>query len=367
MNGPVNSAGTGSFSSCLKAISDMEKTGGGASHKLQDIEFSDLIEQQNAVPELLEALKGLLPQQDFSQIEALLTDGNGLPPAAVPGSEFDLMPGESTLPIFATLAVANQQQAAAQIAEGVSAPLVRLANPETGAVPALVGGKIFTTDVRSELGMDVPKALPGSVEQSAPGFTSQFLGADSDSIARTRGSAMQDIAAAVAISPVSAFKAVEAAATRIGSPVMPALETPLAGKGWEQGLGERVIWMVGNSVQTVSLKISPAHLGPIDIKLSMQQDQASVSFHAQHAVVREVLEASIPRLREMFQENNLQLTHVDVGQRGSSGQQAAGEDARNGHHGAAGHVADQSGYESSDNQEQVVVHGVVDGLLNDYA
>ena len=86
-----------------------------------------------------------------------------------------LMPGESTLH-FATLAVAHQQQAAAQRKKGFCPLLVRLANPETGAVPALVGGKIFTTDVRSELGMDVPKALPGSVEQSAPGFSSTVLG-----------------------------------------------------------------------------------------------------------------------------------------------------------------------------------------------
>ena len=88
MNGPVNSAGTGSFSSCLKAISDMEKLVVALRISCKILNFQILLNSRMPFRNRL-SVEGLLPQQDFSQIEALLTDGNGLPPAAVPSSEFD--------------------------------------------------------------------------------------------------------------------------------------------------------------------------------------------------------------------------------------------------------------------------------------
>jgi hypothetical protein len=94
-------------------------------------------------------------------------------------------------------------------------------------------------------------------------------------------------------------------------------------KGWDQAMGERMMWMIGNRVQAAEVRITPPHLGPIDIRISIQNDQASVSFLAQHGVVREALEASIPRLREMLGENNLQLANVDVGQREAGEQRNA--------------------------------------------
>jgi flagellar hook-length control protein FliK len=68
----------------------------------------------------------------------------------------------------------------------------------------------------------------------------------------------------------------------------------------------------------------PAAAG-IDIQVSIQNDQTSVSFLAQNAAVKEALEAAIPRLREMFADSNLQLVNVDVGQR-DSGDRASGAD-----------------------------------------
>lgn len=85
--------------------------------------------------------------------------------------------------------------------------------------------------------------------------------------------------------------------------------------GWSQALGERLVLMAGREQQTAEIKLNPAHLGPLEVKLSLQQDQASVSFLSQHAPVREALEQAIPRLREMFNQQDLQLVNVDVGQR----------------------------------------------------
>ncbi len=93
------------------------------------------------------------------------------------------------------------------------------------------------------------------------------------------------------------------------------IHTPVGEKGWDQAMGERILWMVGRQVQGAELRVTPPQLGPVEIRISIRNDQANVTFTTQHAVVREALEASMPRLREMLNENNLQLASVDVNQR----------------------------------------------------
>ena len=368
MNGPINSAATGGFTSSLKAISDVGKTPGISDSELQHVEFSDLIDQQNAVPGLLEALKGILPEQDFSQIEALVNSGNSLPPAADSGSELALMLGQSPFPIEATLAVARQQFAAAQLAGEALTPVVNSALTESGLPSGLREGSAFLANTVTAVGPEASKLNVNGSNQAVNGFAMQLLHTDLESMARTRRSALQESTAAAAINPLSAMRAAETTTPmRLSFPTPMTLDTPLAGKGWEQGLGDRLIWMLGHSVQGVSLRINPAHLGPVDIQLSMHQDQATVTFTAQHAAVREALEASIPRLREMFQEHNLQLANVDVGQRGNSGRETAGDGAHSGRDQLSGEMMDQSGYDNTGAEGQVALQRVSDGLLNDYA
>ncbi|MBI5462681.1 MAG: flagellar hook-length control protein FliK [Gammaproteobacteria bacterium] len=110
------------------------------------------------------------------------------------------------------------------------------------------------------------------------------------------------------------------AATRSALPTA-TLETPLRQPGWDQALGERMMWVVNNKFQGVELKLNPAHLGPIEVRVQMHNDQAQVSFVAQHAPVREALEAALPRLREMFGANGFNLGDVNVSQHSFAEQQ----------------------------------------------
>ena len=113
------------------------------------------------------------------------------------------------------------------------------------------------------------------------------------------------------------------------------LNTPLRQPGWDQALSERVMWVVNQKFQGVELKLNPAHLGPIEVRVQMQSDQAQVSFVAQHGPVREALEAALPRLREMFSANGFNLVDVNVSQHSFAEQQrhartAGGSDGQSG-------------------------------------
>lgn len=111
------------------------------------------------------------------------------------------------------------------------------------------------------------------------------------------------------------------------------LNLPVSHPGWGQAVGERLQWMVKQDIQQAELKLNPRNMGPIEIKIAMNQDQATVSFVANHAMTREALDAAVPRLREMFGESGLNLVDVNVSQNpDTSGQRASerGDDTGNG-------------------------------------
>lgn len=114
--------------------------------------------------------------------------------------------------------------------------------------------------------------------------------------------------------------------------------TPRVGEaGWHQAVADRVMMMVGRDLQSVELRLNPAHLGPMEVKLSLNHDQASVSFLANHAAVRDALEQAIPRLRDMLGQQDIQLVQADVGQRQPSAEQGGrqGADSSGTAHGEA--------------------------------
>ena len=89
-----------------------------------------------------------------------------------------------------------------------------------------------------------------------------------------------------------------------------------ADNNWSSGLGQRMLMMVENGIETARLRLSPANLGPLDIHVNIEDEQARVWFGAQHSTTREALELALPRLRELFAEQGLQLAEADVGEQG---------------------------------------------------
>lgn len=79
-------------------------------------------------------------------------------------------------------------------------------------------------------------------------------------------------------------------------------------------LGGKVTWMANQGVQSASLQLSPEHLGPVEVRISVQNGSASVMFTANHADTRAALEQALPKLREMFASQGLSLSDAGVSQ-----------------------------------------------------
>lgn len=131
------------------------------------------------------------------------------------------------------------------------------------------------------------------------------------------------------------------------------VQVPVGQPGWGRAVGEQVTWFVAQNIRSASLRLNPQHLGPLELRLNMDGDKASIAFASQHAAVRDALESSLPRLRDMFAEQGLNLVNVNVSQRDVSGRR---EHAADGHrNGAAARATHQD--------EQLQITGGVPGMV----
>jgi flagellar hook-length control protein FliK len=90
------------------------------------------------------------------------------------------------------------------------------------------------------------------------------------------------------------------------------IHTPVGSSAWADEIGTRVVMMTESGNHTASLKLSPEHLGPLEINISVRDDKATVWFGAAHADTRAAIENALPRLREMFEAQGLSLTDAGV-------------------------------------------------------
>ncbi|MDF1588173.1 MAG: flagellar hook-length control protein FliK [Gammaproteobacteria bacterium] len=132
------------------------------------------------------------------------------------------------------------------------------------------------------------------------------------------------------------------------------IQPSLQSAAWNRVMTSRVLWMAREGVQHASLKLNPANLGPVEVRLNMHHDQANVTFIAQSAVTRDALEQALPRLRESFAQNGLELTNADVsqqsfGQSGDNNQDEAGLNS-----GTMQHNLLQTSDDDSEQQQKIV-------------
>lgn len=103
------------------------------------------------------------------------------------------------------------------------------------------------------------------------------------------------------------------------------VELPVAPGAWADKVNDKIVWLANQKIQFAEIHLNPQDLGPMEVKINVQNDQATVTFNSQHQSVRELLELNVNRLREMMSENGVDLAHVDVSDQ-SSQQQTDDED-----------------------------------------
>lgn len=88
-------------------------------------------------------------------------------------------------------------------------------------------------------------------------------------------------------------------------------------------LRDRVLYQFNQKIHTAEVRISPEDLGTVQIKVNLQQDQLAVQFVVQQANAKELIEQQMPKLKELLQQQGMNLTEGQVEQRQSNDRQGS--------------------------------------------
>jgi flagellar hook-length control protein FliK len=145
--------------------------------------------------------------------------------------------------------------------------------------------------------------------------------------------AVREVAAAPVSAPVqqASLNIAQAAAGVHTDKIAARVGTP----GWDNQVGQKIVWMVAGKEQSATLTLNPPDLGPMQVVLSVNNDQATVTFSSAQPEVRAALENAMPRLREMLDESGVALSNASVNagmpdQRQAQGDQRAGNSGNHG-------------------------------------
>lgn len=128
---------------------------------------------------------------------------------------------------------------------------------------------------------------------------------------------------------------------------------------WSNALGERAVWVAAQSSRVAEIRLDPPELGSLNVRVQVSQDQVSLNFTSPHAHVRDAVEQSLPRLREMFAEQGLALNDSSVSDQSSDQQRRSFEKGGD-------NPTDYRGQVAAGEQDEVLPEGARSMTLVDY-
>jgi flagellar hook-length control protein FliK len=187
--------------------------------------------------------------------------------------------------------------AAALAASLVSSPVAAAAQPGVAPAPGNAGGVTAVNTVSATAAAAASTLLAAAT----PGDKhSRDSGDDAATPDGSLGAAqLSSSAAAAAAAPVT----------------LPKLEAAVGSSEFSQGITDRVSYLMDNNLSSATLQVSPPQLGPIDIRIDVQNGHAQVWLSANSAVTRDALTSSATQLREMLGNQGFGQVSVDVSQR----------------------------------------------------
>lgn len=260
------------------------------------------------------------PGLDLSGLVPAAAPAPTPPPAApVPLSDLDLA---KSLDLDPDLSDANALPALAE-APGTGGEGADTTDGFRDFLSRAIGAGANTADVAATM-PTVPSALaaalftrPGEVPGLDAGSSRSLLDGASGPSATGSGT-------------VTATGSGTSPAGSAGSPGADALMPLGDGGSFASGLGDRLLSLNTDGLQSARIRLHPEHLGPLDVRIRVEDGAAQVWFSTNHAGTRDAIENSLPRLREMFASQGMELLQAQVGsgdpRQGQGGGAAMGGD-----------------------------------------
>jgi flagellar hook-length control protein FliK len=210
-----------------------------------------------------------------------------------------------------------------------------LAGPAKTNPGVAKGGKVEADGALQKAGLDAhaarTAALPAQGQDAVAATGAQAPGAIA-------------VAAAAAAPGQPSFESLlSAAAAQQGQPTGDTVSTPssatpthlslapeLHESAFAPEMAARLSVLAADGVQEARLHLNPSEMGPVLVQIQLDGQQAQISFHAEQAETRAVLENSLPELAAALRENGLTLSGGGVFQQARDPGQSGGQDGQAG-------------------------------------
>ncbi|TGN41228.1 flagellar hook-length control protein FliK [Marinobacter confluentis] len=94
------------------------------------------------------------------------------------------------------------------------------------------------------------------------------------------------------------------------------IDVPVSHAEWGDKMAGKLTWLTARNMSVAEIHLTPPDMGPMEVRVQVQQDQANISVHSANPVVREQLELHSHRLRDMLNEQGFSLEQFDVSDSG---------------------------------------------------
>ncbi|MEL3927760.1 flagellar hook-length control protein FliK [Aeromonas enteropelogenes] len=274
--------------------------------------------------------------------------------AAVPSSPVAASDAGTTPPVM----TAPQQALAQAQPQGPQAPLSTIS---AGIQQMEVTG---SSELRKAMAQEVKQKV-AEASKSRPGAASASTGNDAQNVQPGQGSQPQPQVTE------SKGPTMPEAGVRREPQSLPHLN--LASKDAPAELHQKVNVMLADKLQQAEIQLDPLGLGKMKIQIQIGADsQANVHFVVQHGQTREMLEQTIPRLREMLAGQGIQLGQTQVqqqapqqGQQGQQGFSGQGQQGQQG--GQSGASEGQGGVEVASSGRSLLAESTNGSGIDFYA
>lgn len=205
------------------------------------------------------------------------------------------------------MAVAAASRAAQ--APDLPAPQAASAAPAPGFASALAASAARPADARNARAAQTAAVDPAAqarqaaADPSATTLPVLAVAREGSTLPRTTDQPSATLPAALA-----GWPAALSPATADAMPAQAEVKAPVGTHEFAPALGSMLSVMVRDGIDHAQLKLNPAEMGPIEVRISLDGSMAQVDFSAAHAATRQALQDAVPALASALRETGLTLT-----------------------------------------------------------
>ena len=124
-------------------------------------------------------------------------------------------------------------------------------------------------------------------------------------------------------------------------------------------LAHRIQWMFSQALSSAEILMDPPEMGPLSVKIQHNNGETSILFQVANASTKEVLDDSLPKLKEMLAEQGINLGEAQV--------QHQNDDQENGDQESGQQSKDIVETDEDSAKEQGIQHLVSEGIVDVYS